>query len=86
MTIAPMTARVEPIISYLSGFFLSTILPPKAPSAIVFFSLSHSHTRYPPPISIVAAVKKSISVTGDAYVTSSATRLLSPLLFLVYRK
>lgn len=27
MTRAPMTATSEPIISYLSGFFLSTILP-----------------------------------------------------------
>jgi hypothetical protein len=27
MTRAPMTATMEPIISYLSGFFLSTILP-----------------------------------------------------------
>ncbi len=27
MTIAPITATMEPIISYLSGFFLSTILP-----------------------------------------------------------
>ena len=27
MTVAPTTATIEPIISYLSGFFLSTILP-----------------------------------------------------------
>jgi hypothetical protein len=27
MTMAPMTESIEPIISYLSGFFLSTILP-----------------------------------------------------------
>ena len=81
MTMAPMTATIEPTISYVSGFFLSTILPqmiedtmkippyaaytlpnsagcdvgiipykkkmipPKTPSAIVFFSLNHSHTR-----------------------------------------
>jgi hypothetical protein len=81
MTMAPMTATIEPIISYLSGFFLSTTLPqmiadtmnmppyaaytlpnsagcnvgmipytkrmmpPKAPSAIVFFSRIHSQTR-----------------------------------------
>lgn len=27
MTRVPMTETIEPIISYLSGFFLSTILP-----------------------------------------------------------
>jgi hypothetical protein len=27
MTRVPMTATIEPIISYVSGFFLSTILP-----------------------------------------------------------
>jgi hypothetical protein len=28
MTRVPMIATIEPIISYVSGFFLSTILPP----------------------------------------------------------
>lgn len=81
MIAAPATAIIEPIISYLSGFFLPTILPqmiadtmnippyaaytlpnsagcnvgiipytnrimaPNAPSAMVFFSRSHNHTR-----------------------------------------
>ena len=119
MITAPITATIEPIISYLSGFFLSIILPqmiadimkippyaaytlpnsagcsvgiipytkrmipPKTPSAIVFFSLNHSQTRYPPPISAMAAAKNSANVTGGAcIITSASTRWISPLLFL----
>jgi hypothetical protein len=62
-------------------------MPPKGPSAIVFFSLSHIQTRYPQPISATGAdAKNRVTVTtagGHAacITCSPPTRRLSPSCF-----
>ena len=42
--------------------YTNSMIPPTSPMPIVFLSLSHCHTRYPPPISAIAATKNNPKV------------------------
>ena len=85
MTRVPVTATIEPIISYLSGFFLSTILP----QMIVDTMNMPPYAAYTLPNSAMAAAKNSVSVIrggeGACIIITSAVTKQIPLLFLAYR-